>query len=199
MAAHRQPLEVFISYAPADEQYLLALESHLALLQRQRTIEPWHARKVSAGQDWRDVVDVRLETANIILLLVSSDFIASDHLYDVEVKRALERRVRGHALVVCVLLRSCDWESAPFGEFCVLPKNRKPISQWQDRDAALTEVVKAIRGMVEPRRTSARRSSVSRLAAVAAAAAMVLMSSAFGTHGTDPHPSVLESAELASL
>ena len=90
-----------------------------------------------------------MERAAIILLLVSADFIASNYCWGKEVKRALERHASGKARVLPVMLRSCDWRDSPFGKLQGLPKEMKPITTWQDRDAAWTDVAKGIRRAAE--------------------------------------------------
>ena len=71
-------IEVFYAYAPEDEPWALELEKHLTLLQRQRLITTWHPRLITAGEDWQQVVDSHLQSASVILLLISPDFLASD-------------------------------------------------------------------------------------------------------------------------
>ncbi|MEE8523201.1 MAG: SUMF1/EgtB/PvdO family nonheme iron enzyme, partial [Thermoanaerobaculia bacterium] len=87
----------------------------------------------------------RLEEADLILLLVSSSFIASDYCWDVEATRALERHARGEAQVVPILVRPCEWETAPFAEIQGLPKNFEPVSTWDDRDRAWLDVARGLR------------------------------------------------------
>ena len=70
------PLDVFISYAHEDESLRAELAQHLALLKREGEIRPWHDREIAAGDEWRGQIDDRLEAADLILLLVSSSFLA---------------------------------------------------------------------------------------------------------------------------
>src|SRR4029079_7029762 len=103
-------IEVFLSYAREDEPLLGELVKHLGLLKRQGVIRDWHDREMTAGTEWKGQIDRHLDTAGVILLLVSADFIASDYCWDVEVKRALERHDRGEARVIPVILRHVDWD-----------------------------------------------------------------------------------------
>src|SRR5579864_9832732 len=91
------PLSIFISYAHEDELLRQQLEAHLSLLRRQGLIADWHDRQILAGDEWTRDIDQHLETASIILLLISPDFLASDYCYDTEMKRMLERHQRGQA------------------------------------------------------------------------------------------------------
>jgi internalin A len=140
---------LFFCYSHKDEGLRDELETHLKLLQRQRIISMWHDRRISPGSEWDREIDKRLERATIILLLISADFIASDYCWDKEVKRALERHAAKEATVIPVLLRPCDWRSAPFGNLEGLPAGMRPVTAWQDRDTAWTDVASAIRAIAE--------------------------------------------------
>lgn len=136
---------VFFSYSHKDEGLRDQLETQLAMLKRQGVIETWHDRRIGAGQDIHQAIDAHINTDDIILLLVSPDFIASDYCYDVEMQRAMERHESGEAIVIPVILRSCEWHHAPFGKLKAVPLDGKPITQWTDIDDALLQVAKAIR------------------------------------------------------
>ncbi len=139
---------LFYSYSHKDESLRDQLETHLKLLQRQDVISTWHDRKILAGEEWKDAIDGNLESADIILLLVSADFIASDYCYEKEMKRAMERHEKG-AKVIPIILRACDWKSAPFGKVQGLPKDAKPVMKWKDRDEAWNDVAQGIRRAIE--------------------------------------------------
>jgi len=142
-------VEVFYSYAHADEDFRVELVKHLRLLERRGVITGWHDRNISAGTEWKDAIDNHLESAGIILLLVSADFLASDYCYDIELKRAMERHAEGKARVIPVILRNCDWASAPFGNLQALPRNARPIAHWDRPDDAYTDVVNGIKKAIE--------------------------------------------------
>jgi len=141
-------VEVFYSYAHADEEFRVELEKHLSLLKRQKIISAWHDRNISAGTEWKDAIDKHLESAGIILLLISADFLASDYCYDIELNRAMERPAEGTARVIPIILRKCDWSTAPFGKLQALPKNAKPVKSWADTDDAYTDIAIGIRKAV---------------------------------------------------
>lgn len=146
-----EPARVFISYTRRDEPLKDELLKHLSILKRQSVIETWHDRMIEAGGDWEGEIDQHLEAADIVLLLISSDFLASDYCWDVEVKRALERHESGDTRVVPIILRQVDWKGAPFAKLQALPKDAKPVCDWPNRDAAFTDVAKGIRRVVESR------------------------------------------------
>lgn len=139
------PLDVFISYSHRDEKLRETLGLHLASLQRQGVIKSWHDRKISAGTEWRQAIDENLNSAEIILLLISENFIASDYCYDLEMERAIARHDAGEARVIPIILKPVDWSGAPFGKLQALPKNAKPVTTWSNRGEAFLNIAEGIR------------------------------------------------------
>lgn len=136
---------VFFSYSHADEGLRDQLEKQLSMLKRQGVIDTWHDRRIAAGQEFALAIDEQINRDDIILLLVSADFLASNYCYDIEMKRAMERHEAGAAIVIPVILRACDWHHAPFGRLNAVPRDGKPITQWADIDEAFLQVAKAVR------------------------------------------------------
>lgn len=148
-ARSEEPVRLFYSFADEDEPFRKALETHLSTLKWQGLVSDWHHRQIVAGEDWKTAVDKHLEAADIVLLLVSVDFVASEYCWGVELERALARHASGAARVIPILVRSADVANAPFAHLEVLPKNRMPVREWADLDRAWTEVAKEIRRIVE--------------------------------------------------
>jgi TIR domain len=148
----RPTIRLFYSYSHKDEALRDELEEALALLKRQGLISGWHDRRIGAGEEWKGTIDKNLEEAQVVLLLVSSSFLASDYCWDLETKRAIERHDRGEAKVIPVILRPCDWHGAPFGKLQALPKDGKAVTSWANKDEAWTDVAKGIRRSVEAMR-----------------------------------------------
>jgi tetratricopeptide (TPR) repeat protein len=142
-------VDVFYSYAHKDEPLREALEKHLALLQHQGYIRQWHDRCIRAGADWAQAIDAHLNTASLILLLISADFLASPYCYHIEMKRALERHRLGEARVIPIIVRPVDWQISPFAELQALPKNGRPITKWKNRDEAFQDVAKGLRAAID--------------------------------------------------
>ncbi len=138
-------IEIFFSYSHEDEALRKELEKHLSYLKRQGIISGWKDRDIGAGSEWAHEIDAHLNSAHIILLLISPDFIASNYCYGVEVKRAMERHKAGEALVIPIILRPVDWHDAPFGKLQALPKDGQPITSWSNRDEAFLDVARGIR------------------------------------------------------
>jgi hypothetical protein len=117
-------IRVSFSYSHEDEVHRDELAKHLRQLEREGAIENWHDRKIEAGDDWKRTIDARLESADVILLLVSSDFLASEYCVDLELKRALERSEAGATIVIPVIVRACDWTHSSFAKLQALPRTR---------------------------------------------------------------------------
>ncbi|WP_144636058.1 toll/interleukin-1 receptor domain-containing protein [Bordetella genomosp. 13] len=158
---------LFFSYCHVDEALRDRLEVHLSLLKREGLVEAWHDRRIVAGSDLDNSISAELERADVVLLLVSADFIASNYCYSVEMERAMERHRNGEARVIPVILRSCDWHNAPFGKLLAVPKDGRAVESWPSQDEALTDVAKAIRKAVTPASGAASPPAMPRAAAPA--------------------------------
>ena len=144
-------VRIFISYAHEDDDLRERLRAHLSQLERDGLVEAWDDREIPAGSEWEDRIDERLEDDDIILLLVSADFIHSDFCYGKEMKRAIERHKAkdDRAIVIPVILRKCDWKTAPFGSFQALPRDGKPISEWKTEDDYFEAVATGLRKRIQ--------------------------------------------------
>lgn len=138
-------VEIFYAYSHTDERLREQLEKHLALLKRQGLIAMWHDRRVGNESGWSGEIDSHINSAQIILFLISADFLSSDYCYDIEVKRALNRHESGEAFVIPIILRACDWGGTPFAKLQALPKAAKPVVLWKDRDEAFLDIAKGIK------------------------------------------------------
>lgn len=136
---------VFLSYSHADARLRDQIEKQLMALQRQGVISVWHDRRIEAGEDFEQQIDQHIEGDEIILLLVSSDFIFSKYCYEIEMQRAMARHKSGEAIVIPVILRACDWQSLPFGKLQAVPEDGKPITKWADIDEALLQVTLGVK------------------------------------------------------
>jgi TIR domain len=151
---------LFFSYSHKDEALRDQLETHLSMLKRQGFIDAWHDRRILAGAPLDDSIDAQLDRSDIVLLLVSADFLGSEYCYSREMTRALERHKEGTCVVVPVILRPCDWTDTPFAKLMALPTDGKPVTQWPNIDEAFLSIVKGIKERVKPR-TAVSRDTVS--------------------------------------
>lgn len=140
-------VKVFFCYAKPDYQLLIRLKNHLITLQRQELIEVWYDRDINAGAEWEQEIASHLNTADLILLLISPYFMASDYCFSVEMMRAIERHERGEAVVIPIMLRPVDTEGAPFDKLQKLPRDSKPVISraWLNADEAFSDIAQGIR------------------------------------------------------
>jgi hypothetical protein len=135
------------------------LDKHLSMRRRNGVIETWHDRRIVPGARIDDATDESPNTADIILLLISKDLLASDYCYSVEMRRALERHACGDAKVMPIILGACDWMDGPFGRLQVLPNDARPIASWADIGAAYLDVVEGLKRALPSPAASTRPSA----------------------------------------
>lgn len=137
-------IKVFISYAHEDEKYKNELAKHVSALVRQGVLEEWNDRQVKAGDEWDQAIKSKLNQANIILFLVSKNFIASDYINDVEIHNAITRHKKGEVRIVPILINYCFFDGSPIAQFPIFPKGNKPIQAWKNPDEAWLDVIHGI-------------------------------------------------------
>ena len=137
--------KLVFSYSHVDETLRNELEKHLSPLKRQGLIEVWHDRRIVAGQEFDKEIGRHFEEAELVLLLVSPDFINSDYCYDVEMTRAVERHNLGQAIVIPVILRLCHWHDLPFGKLLAATPDGKAVTQYPSLDEGFFHVLSAIK------------------------------------------------------
>lgn len=147
--AANEALKLFISYSHADERLKEAVMKHLRPLERLKLISQWHDRKLMPGDEWGQEISANLEAADIVLVLVSIDFLNSKYCYDIELDRALERHAAGDCRVVPIILRGCLWQHAPFAKLQALPRDAKALTTWPDLDESLATVAEGVRLLAE--------------------------------------------------
>jgi hypothetical protein len=145
----RLRIRVFLSYAHRDEKLRDDLDKHLSVLRRSAVIESWHDRRINPGVDLDHEVDRHLATSDLILLLISPDFMNSDYCYRREMRTALKRHAKGQARVIPIVLRPVDWLRTTLGRLLALPTDGRPVTSWHRRDDALLNVAKGVRRAAE--------------------------------------------------
>ncbi|WP_437330255.1 tetratricopeptide repeat protein [Sorangium sp. So ce381] len=144
-----KPVRLFISSAPEDAALRAEVEVHLRPIERSGLIEVWHDDRIAAGGEPAAEARAQIEAAEVVVLLVSPAFLASDRHFDEEAARALARRAAGEVVVVPVPVRPCDWGWTEFGKLAPLPEGGRPVEGWPVRGEAWTEVVRGLRAVVE--------------------------------------------------
>ena len=143
-----KPVNIFISYAHKDEKFKEELIEHLAPLQRQELIETWNDREITPGEVWDEQIKAAIENAEIILLLISPSFMASNYINDIEIRKALDRNRRGEAKLVPIIIRPTDFYDFEISKFQALPTDALPISKWTDRDEAWLDVITKLKSLI---------------------------------------------------
>jgi len=141
--------EVFISYAHEDQAFCKELDKHLSNLKRQQLISAWYDGDIMPGTEWQPQIMHHLQTDQIILLLISADFMASDFCYSIEMTQAMDRHRANQARVIPIILRPPDWKGAPFAGIEALPKDGKPVTRWPTHDDAFEDIVLGIRKAIK--------------------------------------------------
>jgi CheY-like chemotaxis protein len=169
------PVTLFYSYAHEDEGLRDELQGHLKILERRGLLAPWHDRRIVPGQDWSQQIDTNLRLADLVLLLVSKDFIESDYIMGTELGAAMQRHAAQQTVVVPIVVRAVDLDpedatDLPFLKLQGLPTNLRPVTSWPNRDEAWTDVAKGLRATVKGIRERRPPPPVHQPAPVAAAA-----------------------------
>jgi WD40 repeat protein len=138
---------VFISYSHGDQLQMQGLRDHLTAMEVTGEAEIWTDRQIGPGADWDAAIDERLERADVVLLLLSSDFIASAYCRR-EMERAMSRADRGDAVVMPILLRQCDWLALPVARYQALPGDGQTVAGARDLDEVRSAVAKNVRKRV---------------------------------------------------
>jgi len=142
-------LTVILCYAHRDERLREELDKHLSGLRRGGLIQSWHDRRIIPGSDLDPEINQHLRSCDLILLLISPDFIDSDYCYRREMRAALKRHAKGEARVIPIILRPVDWRRTPVGRLLALPRDGKPVTTWHRRDEALLDVANGVRMAAE--------------------------------------------------
>ncbi len=152
-----KPLKLFYSYARADVTLRASLDAYLSGLKQQNLISTWDDLDIIAGTDWQREINQQIENADIILLLVSPDFLASDFCYSTEMQIALQRHAEGTAYVIPIILRPCRWTDAPFSNLQALPTAARPVVSWRNIGDAFEDIALNIEKIVQERIVQERR------------------------------------------
>jgi hypothetical protein len=142
-------ITLFFSYSHRDEALRDELDRHLSILKRKGIISSWHDRRINAGAEIDNEISQNLKNAKMILLLVSSDFLASDYCYDREMEYAMQMHNRNEAVVIPVILRPCDWHETLFGSLMATPSDGKPVTKFASYDEAFLEITDSIKAVVK--------------------------------------------------
>jgi tetratricopeptide (TPR) repeat protein len=159
-AAPAKPVKVFYSYAHKDADLRERLKTHVSGLESRGLISEWHDGEISPGTEWNEEILKQLDSADVILLLISSDFINSRYSNKVEVKKAIERHKEGTARVIPVILRPVNWNGLPFSNLQALPSGARPVTTWPNEDEAFLDVANGIETAISELNTLSSLTSI---------------------------------------
>lgn len=146
----RSSKRVFFSYARRDSSLRDALLKQLAPLRRTGILDIWHDQQIAPGEDWKLAIDRQIDAADIILLLVTSEFLASESCSTVEMTKAMSRWEEKRAMVVPIIACDCLWEETPLARLQVILIDDKPVTSHSDPNVAWAQVARRIRDLVGP-------------------------------------------------
>mgnify|MGYP001791650563 FL=1 len=142
------PLKVFVSYSHRDESHKDDLVVFLKALQNLGKVSIWQDRAIDAGSEWNAEILQALDSADIILLLITARFIGSNFCFSKEMNRALMHHEQQTARVIPIIMTPCAWQQMPFAKLQVLPTDGKPVTEWSSLDAGLDNVIQGITRVV---------------------------------------------------
>lgn len=144
-----EKVKIFTSYARKDAELKEEFDVHLAMVKRDPRVDIWSDEDIEVGSEWDESIKGNLNSADIILLLVSPRFLASSYIFDVEIKEAMAKHERNEAFVVPIILKPCDWQGAGFAKLQALPRNATPVVDWDGgMDDAFVNVVKGVKQVI---------------------------------------------------
>lgn len=143
-------VKVFLSYSHRDEKLCLELQKHLNPLRRAKVISNWYDREIKPGEDWDNNIKKNIKESDIILFLISPDFLNSEYIYENEIKQAIEQHNAGVSAVVPIMLRKCDIEFTPFKHIQGLPTDLEPINsrRWFTMDDAFFDIIEGLKRII---------------------------------------------------
>jgi hypothetical protein len=145
---------VFISYAHVDELLAVRFQVHLTALLREGLIKVWNDRLLLPGQLFDSAIERELAAADLVIPLISPDFIYSNYCMEKEMQLAFARAKSGACRLMPVIIEPCQWRNVPIGgggrlgDFTALPRGEKPVSMWLNQNAAFDDVIAAIRNSI---------------------------------------------------
>lgn len=143
------PIRIFISYSHKDEAYRETLETRLKVIGRLIPLDIWHDRRMLAGTKLAEKILEQLTLADVVLLLISPDFMASDYCFSKEMEEALRNYELNQGLPVPIIVRpDATWHLHQIGQHLALPRDGKAISKWPDADDAWHDVSEGLRRLL---------------------------------------------------
>jgi small GTP-binding protein len=142
--------KLFISYSHKDAEYKDELLNRLKVISRQFNVDTWHDEQLLAGDKIDPEIIKQLDVADMVIMLISPDFIASDYCFETEMQRALENAEQRSSRVIPIIVRETpDWHQHAIGQDLALPDDGKPLEDWPSADKFWGSVQTGIRRVIE--------------------------------------------------
>jgi hypothetical protein len=142
-------VHVFYSYSRSDEPLMAELDGQLSGMRSEGRIKTFWDRDITPGREWHSEITEELQNADVVLCLVSEDFLASRYCQQVELPGAIEMHHQGLVRAVPIILRPCEWNGTLLGQLQAIPRNGRPVTEWEDRSEAWAEVVRGVKTAID--------------------------------------------------
>ena len=146
--ASQHPIRLFVSYSRKDKDICDRVVNHLSPLESSGRVDIWRDTDILPGGQWNREIEQQINAADIILLLISSNFTSSDFCYKKEMPIALKRERNKEAIVIPILIKDVNWQGLPFAYLDMLPENMTPVVDSGREDTLLSEISKGIEARV---------------------------------------------------
>ena len=147
-------INIFISYSHADEKWLDLLKKHLKVLERfSDSVEYWVDTKLRGGDKWRQEITAAISRANVAILLVSTDFLASDFIATDELPPILRKAEEEGTRILPLIVSPCAFELSEISEFQAINNPERTLADMANDEAAINrvylELIKNIQGLLD--------------------------------------------------
>jgi hypothetical protein len=145
----KEKVKIFFSYAHKDREYLEEFKEYIKIFERNELVERWDDNELIVGEKWDNSIKEKIYSADIIIFLLSSTSLASDYIYNHELKIAFELKEMEESYVVPIIIKECLWDMTEFSEFQILPLDGKAVNSWTIREEAWTSVSRGLKKAID--------------------------------------------------
>ena len=134
-------------HAQQDQAFCQALENHLSSLGQEGLLQDWGEGALLGGDEIAAQLQAELARADVVVILLSADFLAAEHS-QAQIDLVLAEREKRPLIIVPIVVRAVDWLRSRLGRFYALPRNGKPVASWDRADDAWFDVVEGLRRLI---------------------------------------------------